>query len=101
MYEGSNSLDWDLYTFSEGEYDNLKDGIKIYYGDENLIKMIRIISFINKIEVKEGRVASGDIWNKEKKRIKYFNEKYSTLCEEMEFILYIKYANRKRFLVLE
>ena len=32
----------------------------------------------------EGRVASGDIWNKEKVRIKHLNEKYLTLCEEME-----------------
>ena len=86
LYEGSNSLDWELNTFEEGE-DN--DKLKIYYGEEKLIKLIRIISFTNKIGVKEGRVASGDIWNREIDRIKFFNEKYSTVCEEME--LYIIY----------
>ena len=58
--------------------------------------MIRIISFINKIEVREGRVASGDIWNKEKDRIKYFNEKYSTLCEEMELYSIYKICEQEK-----
>ena len=66
LYEGSNSLDWELNTFSEGDDNNFNDRIKIYYGDINLIKIIRIISLINKIEVKEGRVASGDIYGIEK-----------------------------------
>ena len=98
LNEGSNSLDWELNTFEEGE-DN--DKLKIYYGEEKLIKLIRIISFTNKIGVKEGRVASGDIWNREIDRIKFFNKNIQLYVKKWNYILYIKYANKKIFLVLE
>ena len=83
--EGSNSLDWKLNTFLEDELEkNLENNIKVYYGDENLLKKIKDILIDSKVEIYDGRVGSGDIWNKEIDRIKYFNDKYSTLCEEME-----------------
>ena len=32
----------------------------------------------------QGRIASGEIWNRESDRIMYIYKKYGTLCEEME-----------------
>ena len=40
-----------------------------------------------------GRIGSGDVWNKEIDRILMFNEKYQTLCEEMEGYAIAKVAN--------
>ena len=83
--EGSNSLEWKLNTFLEDELEkNLENNVKVYYGDESLLKKIKDIGIDSKVEIYDGRVGSGDIWNKEIDRIKYFNDKYSTLCEEME-----------------
>ena len=35
-------------------------------------------------KVHYGRIGSGDVWTKDASNIKTLNEKYSTLCEEME-----------------
>lgn len=40
-----------------------------------------------------GRLASGNIWNKDKKRIQFLNEKYNVICEDMESISIYKTAN--------
>ena len=83
--EESNSLNWKINTFIEdGEIKDFEDDYKVYYGDKNLITKLRDIGNKYGMTMYEGRVASGDIWNKEKVRIKFLNEKYSTLCEEME-----------------
>ena len=95
LNEGSNSLDWELNTFTEDEEKDFKGDIKIYYGDEGLIKTIKNIGLENNIKIIEGRVGSGDIWNKEKDRIKYFNEKYLTLCEEMEIYSIYKISKQE------
>ena len=82
--EGSNSLTWKLITFSE---DNTKDYIgdsKIYYGDEKLMSIVKKIGEKYGMTIYEGRIGSGDIWNKEKDRINFFHDKYLTSCEEME-----------------
>ena len=83
--EGSNSLDWKLKTFSEDEIkkDFIGD-LNVLKGDKNLIEKIKKIGDEFGLTVYEGRIASGDIWNKEKDRIKFLNENYSSLCEEME-----------------
>ena len=83
--EGSNSLTWKLKTFSEdAENQDFIEDIKIYYGDNNLLEKIKNIGNKYGINIYEGRIGSGDVWNKEKDRIKFFNEKYETSCEEME-----------------
>ena len=82
--EGSNSLTWKLITFTE---DNTKDyigDVKLYYADEKLLSSIKSIGEKNKMTMYEGRIASGDIWNKEKDRINFLHDKYLTSCEEME-----------------
>ena len=40
-----------------------------------------------------GRIASGDIWNKNKYRIKYINQKYGAICEDMECVAIYTVAN--------
>ena len=83
--EGSNSLTWKLTTFKEeAEEKDFAGDYEINYGDKNLISKIKEIGIKNNITIHEGRVASGDIWNKEIDRINFFNKNYSTLCEEME-----------------
>ena len=83
--EESNSLNWQIKTFIEdGVTKNFEGEYKVYYGDKNLISKLKDIGNKEGMTMYEGRVASGDIWNKEKVRIKHLNEKYLTLCEEME-----------------
>ena len=90
--EGSNSLDWKIITYSEDEEKDFEGDIKIYYGDNNLIQKFKNIGEESNIKLIEGRVGSGDIWNKEKDRIKFFNHNYSTLCEDMEIYSVYKIA---------
>ena len=94
--EGSNSLEWELCTFLEDEeIKNFEGDIKVCYGEVKLIEKIKNILIKNKIKFVVGRAASGDIWNKEKDRIKYFNQNYSTLCEEMEIYSVYKIATQE------
>jgi len=82
--EGSNSLTWKLITFTE---DNSKDyigDIKLYHADDKLMSIIKQIGEKYKMIMYEGRIGSGDIWNKEKDRINFLHDKYKTSCEEME-----------------
>ena len=95
--EGSNSLEWELCTFLEDEeIKNFEGDIKVCYGEDKLIEKIKNILIKNKIKFVVGRAASGDIWNKEKDRIKYFNENYSTLCEEMEIYSIFKICEQEK-----
>ena len=83
--EGSDSLIWEIKTFLENESKKDFEGdYKIYYGDKELISKIKEIGNNFGIKIFEGRIASGDIWNKEKDRINFLNKKYLTSCEEME-----------------
>ena len=78
--EGSNSLIWNITNFISDTENKL---IKLK-GDENLIKLIEKVGIKYNINLIKGIISSGDIWNKEIDRINYFNEKYNSLCEEME-----------------
>ena len=67
--EGSDSLTWKLKTFSEdAENQDFIEDIKIYYGDNNLLEKIKNIGNKYGINIYEGRIGSGDVWNKEKDR---------------------------------
>jgi len=98
LNKGSNSLEWELNTFYEEEKEKDFEGrIKIYNGDKDLIEKIKIIGISNNFKpILEGRVSSGDIWNKEEDRIKLFNDKYSTLCEEMELYSVYKICDQEK-----
>ena len=80
LNEGSNSLIWNITNFISDSENKL---IKLK-GDENLIKLIEKVGIKYNIKLIKGIISSGDIWNKEIDRINYFNEKYNSLCEEME-----------------
>ena len=80
LNEGSNSLIWNITNFISDTENKL---IKLK-GDENLIKLIEKVGIKYNINLIKGIISSGDIWNKEIDRINYFNEKYNSLCEEME-----------------
>ena len=87
--KGSNSLNWELVDFLEGE----KDKINYQSADTNLINIVKNVeSFEGK--VKFGIIGSGDIWNKEYDRIMSLNKKYGTLCEDMESIAVYTVANK-------
>ena len=80
LNEGSNSLFWNITNFISDSENKL---IKLK-GDENLIKLIEKVGIKYNINLIKGIILSGDIWNKEIDRINFFNEKYNSLCEEME-----------------
>lgn len=86
--EGSNSLEWDLVNFISGEEDRLE----YQYGDEHLIELAKQVYYEDG-NVHFGTIGSGDVWNCEADRILWLNEKYGTLCEEMEGIAVYKLAN--------
>lgn len=48
---------------------------------------------LNKEKLHFGRLASGNIWNKNKERIKYINQRYGAICEDMESIAIYKVAD--------
>ena len=64
------------------------------YADKKLVKEVKeILPNISNSEVHFGVVGSGDIWNRECDRILYLNNKYNTICEEMEIAGVYKIAN--------
>jgi adenosylhomocysteine nucleosidase len=81
--EGSNSLEWDYITFVNGG----KDEKKTIKADSELVKFVKNMEHeYEKGKVYTGVIGSGDIWNCEKDKIMYLNEKHGVLCEEMEGI---------------
>lgn len=69
--------------------------IKNYqYADKKLLKYAKeILPQLAKNKVNFGTIGSGDIWNRECDRILYLNNKYETICEEMETAGVYKTAN--------
>ena len=54
-----------------------------FYCDKSIIEIAKQVPNIYG-KVVSGRVASGDVWNKEVDKIEFFNKNYSTTCEDME-----------------
>ncbi len=79
--EGILPLEWELLTFKEG-----KDELIKYKADEKLCKIAQSKEEFAVGNVKQGIIGSGDVWNNEIDRIKWFNEKYGILCEDMETV---------------
>lgn len=79
--EGSNSLDWDYVSFIEGE-DDRKIILK---ADTKLIDFIYSTKRnYTKGDVYIGTIGSADVWNREKDKLKFLNEKHNVDCEDME-----------------
>lgn len=81
--KGSNSLEWDYITFVNGG----KDEKKTIKASKELVTLVEgIKEKYTKGNVHKGVIGSGDIWNREKDKIMYLNQKHNVLCEEMEGI---------------
>lgn len=80
--QGLAPLEWKLLTFKEGKDEFIK-----YSSDENLNNIVKMCKekYIDG-KIITGTIGSGDVWDKEVDRIKWLNEKYNVLCEEMETI---------------
>lgn len=86
--EGSDSLEWKLNSFEN----DIDETLVIIKSDSELIDITKNVKY-EYGNVLFGRIGSGDVWNKETDRILMFNEKYETLCEEMEGYAISKVAN--------
>lgn len=72
-----NALEWNIKTFANDK--------QIINTDEKLLYMANLIkSEYLYGNVHNGVIASGDMFNRESERIKWFNKKFKTVCEEME-----------------
>lgn len=81
--EGTDSRDWELMMFTDGSFDQKT----VFKSDEKLAK----IAYSLKNEyahggVYEGIIGSGDVWNREKDKLKYLYEVHNVSCEDMESI---------------
>ena len=89
--EGSNPNEWDYITFVAGG----EDKETTEKCDINLLKLANEVKEkYTKGTVHIGKIGSGDSWNREIDRIKFFNQKYQVLCEEMEGIAVYTVANK-------
>lgn len=77
--EGSSTLEWTLTNFIAAEPNRL-----VYQrANSKLIKLAKSIEYLEgKVHI--GTIGSGDIWDREYDRIMMLNERYGTLCEDME-----------------
>lgn len=89
--EGSNSLEWDYKSFFEGGNHRKV----IYEGNEELINFVYALKDeYKKGNVYIGRVGSGDVWNREKDRLKYYADVHNVDCEDMEAVAIYSVANK-------
>ncbi len=80
--QGLEPLKWELLTFKER-----KDELIEYLSNQNLNNIVQKCKekYTNG-KIVSGTIGSGDVWDKEVDRIKWFNKKYNVLCEDMETI---------------
>ena len=89
--EGSNSIEWHMMSYINDEENRLE----YFSADAKLLNIAQNVDY-KESQVVSGIIGSGDIWNNEKDKIKYLNEKYETLSEDMESISVYKLANNYR-----
>ena len=86
--EGSNSLEWNLVNFICGEDDRLE----YQHADQKLLELAKTIPYKDG-NIHNGIIGSGDVWNNEKDKLLWLNEKYGSLCGDMESIAIYYVAN--------
>lgn len=79
--------DYEITTFLHGK----ENKIIMPKADMKIVNLIK--EKLNDEQIYFGRLASGNIWNKNKERIKYINQRYGAICEDMESIAIYKVAN--------
>ena len=77
---GSDLSGWKMRAFYTDKQHHIYN-----VADERLLEITRELKDeYNTGKIYEGRIASGEIWNRESDRIMYIYNTYKTLCEEME-----------------
>lgn len=90
--EGTNPFEWRITDFQHSE----KNDFGLCIADKELIEIAqKIIDQYEIGNVFQGRIGSGDVFNREVDRIKWFNKKFGTVCEDMES--YAVYFIAKKF----
>lgn len=79
--QGSNPFEWELLSFREGEE---KEQIELKANTTLLDIAFKCANKYKKGKILRGTIGSGDVWNEETDRIKWFYEMYGIQCEEME-----------------
>lgn len=88
--QGSMPLEWELLTFKDG-----KDELVELKADNSLLDIaLKCDSKYNKGNVIAGIIGSGDVWDNEIDRIKWFNERYNVECEDMETVSTYSVCNK-------
>ncbi len=88
--KGSKIENWSIQEYKSEDNTNPNYN----YANKDLLELAKnVIPHISKKPVHIGVIGSGDIWNREIDRILYLNEKYETLCEEMETAGVYKVSN--------
>ena len=83
------------------EYNLEKLELTVHPANEEMIELVKSIeSKYSYGKVHYGRIGSGDVWNREIDRIKWFNKKLKTSCEEMEALSVYKIANMNNIPVI-
>ena len=93
--EGSNSLEWTNLSFIADE-----ENRELYWKADKRLVDIAKNTIYEEGKKYVGVIGSGDIWNNEADRILMLNQKYRTLCEEMEGIGIYTVANNFQIPVL-
>lgn len=95
--EGSNSCDWELMMFTDGKLDEKT----IFKSDERLANLAYSLSKEYKHgNVYMGVIGSGDVWNREKDKLKFLDEVHNVSCEDMEAIAIYTVAKSYKIPVL-
>ena len=95
--EGSNSLEWEMISFIDGK----NDIREVFKADKKLVEFVYNLKDIYKNgEVYKGISGSGDVWNREKDKLKYLSDVYDVSCEDMESIAIYKVASNYKIPVL-
>lgn len=82
--EGSNSLEWELITFTSDDEEEKKE---VLQADSYLLSLAKEASYYySKGNVHYGILGSGDCWNKEVDRIDWLYKKTNISCADMESI---------------
>ena len=75
-FYGVHSYDKTLEKFTATKY---------FYSDSTMLKIAESVKLKDKnINVVKGVIASSDIWNNELDQIKFLNENFGSVCEDME-----------------
>lgn len=95
--EGSNSIEWDYITFVSGGVD---EKVTQKANTKLLAFFKQCTQEYTQGKAHVGVIGSGDVWDREKDRLIYFNQIHQVLCKEMEGISVYTIANENNIPVI-